>query len=191
MKLHLVSTTERREALASQPDLLSHRSVTLLAHVLNGEHQLAAQVLTRAIDLNPSSPMAHSILGLSLTGLGRLEEAIPHHTTAIRIGARDPALASFMGRLGHSYEVMGEFEQAAEWLRQATQFPNATWVLFAQLAHCCVQLDRMEEARQAVQGLLEKNRHIRATYALDLMSTWRADQKPSFAADLIAAGLPE
>jgi adenylate cyclase len=162
-----------------------------MAQILSAEFSIAMESLERALELNPSSPLAHSFLGLALTGLDRFDEAIQHQKTAIQIGNRNPALSAFMGRLGHTYEVMGDYESSIDWIQKAIQLQNHIWVVFAQLAHCYVRLDRMDDARRTVETLVEKHPGITANYTREFMSTWPADQKPSFVADLIAAGLPE
>ncbi|MBM2842150.1 MAG: Adenylate cyclase, partial [Bacteroidetes bacterium] len=73
---------------------------TSLAYVLmhyDWDWSQAEDEFKRAIELNPSSPRAHSWYGLLLTATGRFEEAIQEGKKALELDPFSPAIQSDMG----------------------------------------------------------------------------------------------
>jgi len=109
------------------------------------EESLAA--LRRAVDLNPSSAAAHSVLSHCLAFAGLDREAIEHGEDAIRLSPLDPEMAWFLGGIAVAHYVAGRFAEAArctaEALRLRPGFQGAQRLRCASLA----QAGRVDEAR--------------------------------------------
>jgi tetratricopeptide (TPR) repeat protein len=76
----------------------------------------AAEVLHRALALDPLHADAHVNLGRLLQLDGRIEEAIEHYRAALRDGSTDPTAAF---NLGTALETLGRAAESIEAYRQA------------------------------------------------------------------------
>lgn len=163
------------------------------AYVIRGENELAVDALQTAIRLNPSSARAFSFLGHALTQSNRFEEAITSHKNAIELGARDPVLPNYMGRLGSCYLQTGQYELALEWTRRATRRLGANiWIAYAQMACALVGLERLDEAREAVNQLAQANPKITAAYIDEVWTPFFGPEVAArFIEQLCNAGLLE
>jgi TolB-like protein/class 3 adenylate cyclase/Tfp pilus assembly protein PilF len=77
-------------ALALQPDLVE--ALASRGYLRSHNHEFAASLadFRRAIELNPSYPLAHHWYSLALSSLGRFEEAIPEHRRALELDPLSP-----------------------------------------------------------------------------------------------------
>jgi tetratricopeptide (TPR) repeat protein len=55
-------------------------------HFLLEQYDLALPLLTRAVELQPQSGIAHHRLGLNLEHLGRIADALAEYRTAVKLG---------------------------------------------------------------------------------------------------------
>ncbi|GLH73158.1 acetylglucosamine transferase [Geothrix limicola] len=125
----------------------NHFSATHLLGVLRnqcGDHQAAADVLSRALRLSPRSAVVHLNLGIALWHLGRQHEAITHYRYALVLERDHPET---LLRLAFSLQVMMQTEEAlALWDRYLALVPGDA---LAHLNHGIVlqELHREDEAR--------------------------------------------
>jgi len=124
---------------------------------LRGEHDAAIAELRTAIDLNPSLALAHSGLGLALSLTEQLDEAISECDTAIRLSPRDPFVWAFYTYRAMARLLLRDYEAAVEDARRAIRHPAAPFWPHAHLASALALLDRREEAKIALDKLLEVN----------------------------------
>jgi TolB-like protein/Tfp pilus assembly protein PilF len=122
---------------------------------MRGEYDAAIAELRTAIDLNPSLALAHMGLGLALMLTGRLDEAISEYDTAIRLSPRDPFVWVFYTLRAWARLLLGDYEAAVEDARRAIRHPMATFWPHAHLASALALLGRREEAKIALDKLLE------------------------------------
>jgi len=122
---------------------------------LRGEYDAAIAELRTAIDLNPSSAMAHNGLGMAFWLTGQLDEAISEYDTAIRLSPRDPGAWGFYNLRAQARFFMGDYEAAVEDARSAIMRPSAKFHPHPVLASALALLDRREEAKIALDKLLE------------------------------------
>src|SRR3546814_4670477 len=80
----------------------------ILAHE-RGQPQEAAEILMRAVDLNPSNPDAFQQLGDVFAALGALDESESCYRMAIQI---NPGVAGFHGQLGPVLTQLGRLDDA-------------------------------------------------------------------------------
>jgi adenylate cyclase len=121
---------------------------------LLGEYDAAIEELHTAIDLNPSLALAHFGLGLALALGEQPDEAISECDTAIRLSPRDPIIWVFFGVRAWARLLLGDYEAAVEDARHSIHHPAATFHSRAILASALALLDRREEAKIALDGLL-------------------------------------
>ncbi|MDP6352052.1 MAG: tetratricopeptide repeat protein [Alphaproteobacteria bacterium] len=122
---------------------------------LRGEYDAAIEELRTAVDLNPSSALAHYGLALALLLTGQLEQAISESDTAIRLSPRDPLAWAIYTYRAWARFFLGDYEAAVEEAQRAIRRPSATFLPHTTLASALALLDRREEARIALDKLLE------------------------------------
>jgi tetratricopeptide (TPR) repeat protein len=143
-------------------DAFSH-AVVGRVHLMLGEHDAAISACETALALNPNLANARYGLGWALTESGRYEEGIVELDEAIRLSPRDPMLWGFLTVKALAYLAMERYEEGLELVRAARRQPNAGLWAYVQEAVALVQLDRIEEARQA----LERARAIKPDFDMN------------------------
>ncbi len=76
----------------------------------SGENEIAVNLLAKAAALNEGIASIHSQLGVALGRLGRLEEAVASHQSALEL---EPMSAASHGALGNALMENGKPEEAA------------------------------------------------------------------------------
>ncbi len=121
----------------------------------SGKHDRAIAEQERALELNPNCSLAHGSLGTALLLSGQPDEASKHIEIAIRLNPRDPSIFFRYSALADAHFVAGRYLEAVQWARKSIQ-RKPSWrgghnVLASSLAH----LNRLEEAKEAVDYYLE------------------------------------
>ena len=142
-----------QKAIDNDPNEPMAHGVAALTAIFARDFDRAQAEVDRTLALNPSSALAHNLLGTIRSYSGRPLEAIPAIEQAMRL---DPAFRpQFLHFIGIAYLLAGKYETAAAMLRQRISLvPNTDFsraVLAATLGH----LGEIEEARR-VWGELKK-----------------------------------
>jgi TolB-like protein/Flp pilus assembly protein TadD len=124
-------------------------------YMVRGEAETALQEHRTAIDLDPSLAFAHFGLGRVLFTTGQFTEAVRVLDTAIRQSPRDPLAWAFLGFRCLAKMNVSDYEGALDDARRAVRQPNASFHVHAILASALAHLGRQEEARAALERLLE------------------------------------
>jgi adenylate cyclase len=107
----------------------------------------------KAVALAPNAAGIVAQLGRALVKAGRPEEGLPVIQRAIRLSPYTPP--NILRYEGEAYQAMGQYEEAiAAFERARARNPKGATVL-VWLALTYADMDRMEEARAAVQELLK------------------------------------
>ena len=109
--------------------------------------------------------MAHFGLGAALTYSGRYEEGIVEADEAIRLSPRDPMLWAFLNIKAAANLATERYEEGLELARAAQRQPNAGVWAYVHEVVALVHLDRIGEARQA----LERVRAIKPDFDLNFV----------------------
>jgi len=92
----------------------------------------------RSLALNPSFVSAYSALSVASSFLGRPQKAVEYADKAMRLSPRDPDLYAFDLDKGLALSLLGQHDQAIDWLRRAVaaapQWPLPQALLAAALA---------------------------------------------------------
>ena len=159
-------------------------------HSMLGEHAVAVLKVEEAIRLNPNDAMARYFLGGVLRRAGRCEEAIPHFDHAMRLSPRDIWITGMLTDRAFVLFALGRYEESLEWARRARLSPNPRTMTFAIFAAVLSKLGRQEEARSAVDDLMEHAPSVSCTkYRRNLFGT--PDVMARLVEALGEAGLPE
>ena len=92
---------------------------------------------------------------MALVHSGRPDEAISECDTAIRLSPRDPLMWAFFNARAWARLYLGDYEAAVQDARRSIRYLAASFHSHAVLASALALLDRREEAKFALDKLLE------------------------------------
>jgi TolB-like protein/class 3 adenylate cyclase len=143
-----------REALETgkdDPDALYMAAFTLFYFA--GDRAVATAAVDRALALNPNS--AHAWMVRGYVSLPEPDTAIEAFKRAMRLNPLDRLERGFIGGIAVAHLLARRYKQALDWadraLREEPGYPAA----LRTKAIACAHLDRIEEARETVQQLLD------------------------------------
>ncbi len=172
-------------------DAMAHIALGRL-HVLKGDYTAAIAELERARDLNPNSAAVFIALSSAEAFTGNANEGIRHGQQALRLSPRDPLRWGPMISVAYCLMRLRRWDEALDWSRRAVREPQSVIWPYAHVVVCLVQLDRMEEARQAIKELLEVEPAL-SIQSVEKYTTYVTDRETIelYHAALRKAGLPK
>lgn len=150
----LIEHAER--AVACDPmDANGHMFLSLACSV-QGKREQALTALRRAIELNPSLPVARSLLGQFLGIAGRTEDGLRELEKAIRLSPRDPQLWTFHAGQAVVYWVAGRYEESRAASERALEIDpdSASATAFSNIAATSALLGDLPRAEAALANTL-------------------------------------
>jgi adenylate cyclase len=182
------------EALKIDPAMaLTHIANALVLRV-RGDHTRALDALDRAIQLDQNLALAYIEKADQLVMLGRPQEALPLVQKAIMLSPNDVSLGLVYWVLGHAYFVMGDFNQAIEWLQKSVNLRPDLWFNRVYLLSAHALIDRHHEVELTIlREYLEYSvRRIHDFYDNELPCTdqWMQASIESLYEGLRRSGLP-
>jgi predicted O-linked N-acetylglucosamine transferase (SPINDLY family) len=132
-----------RQVLAVHPE---HAEALHLMGVIAhqcGRHELAVELIGRAIERNDKSPSYFCNLGDALRELGRLEEAAAACRCAIHM---QPAFAEAYSNLGLALKGQGKFDDAIAACREAIRLKPTLAMAHYNLGNALLELGKVEES---------------------------------------------
>jgi adenylate cyclase len=127
-----------------------------LARSIQGRRDEVLADLRRSVQLNPSMPVARSLLGQFLGIAGRTEEGLHELDTAIRLSPKDPQLWTFHAGKAVVYFNARRYEESRAASEQALDvdpdFASAT--AFSNIAATSALLGDLPRAREALADTL-------------------------------------
>ena len=167
-----------------------HLALSTICYIENDFEQAIAEVET-AVRLNPSYAAAHHLLGTILVHSGRSEEALPHLFAAIRLSPRDSEIAPFHARTATALLYLGRYDEAVTWGAKAVRMPGVQWPGHCAYTAALAHLDRVDEAKVALEELLSFRPGITQSFVHDHLATINERNKACMLAGLDKAGLPK
>jgi TolB-like protein/class 3 adenylate cyclase len=121
-----------------------------------GEHARAAEVIERALALNPNSAHAWMAKGWIGSYLDRSQVAMDAAQRAMRLSPLDPLGYLFKLTLARGHLLDGKYEEAMAWVdRSLREQPRFRPTILHKVA-LCGYLGRLEESREWVRRLLDQ-----------------------------------
>jgi adenylate cyclase len=138
-----------------------------------------ANLLSRAIDLDPNLAFARTWSGWSQVYLGDGDAAIEQFHVALRLSPLDPRIFLSQTGVAYAHFLAGRYEDAASWATAAIRLQSNFLVAHRILMASHVMAGRITEARQV------------CAEALQIDPTQRISKNRKFAEALRIAGMPE
>jgi DNA-binding winged helix-turn-helix (wHTH) protein/tetratricopeptide (TPR) repeat protein len=123
----------------------------------------AEQAYLRAIELDPNYPLAHRMLGVVRSHMGRHAEAEGPMRRAREL---DPLYAMHHALSAQLAYAARDFAAAARWARQAIIVDPIFWIAHWQLAQACVSLGQPKQALEALSDAARFSHNNTKTIAL-------------------------
>jgi TolB-like protein/DNA-binding SARP family transcriptional activator len=139
-----------RRAVEKNPNSVMSYYFLGILHRLRGQRPEALAAFAKALEHNPSLPLAYAQTGDVLAHMGKLDQAMDHIQYAIRLSPKDPSLALFSLFAGKIELQRGNDEAATEWLKRAVALAPRSALNHAILAAAfALQEDKVASAKYA------------------------------------------
>ncbi|MFP6772119.1 MAG: hypothetical protein VCE74_07245 [Alphaproteobacteria bacterium] len=146
----------------------------------------------RALELSPNTADSHCWLGGMLMFNGELEEAVSELETGIRLSPRDPFNAMWYAPMSVAHFLAGRYEECIRWCNKSFQdLPNTLPGMHRPMAAAYAMLDRMDEARGAIEILKTKIPNVSIEATRRQLPFRKETDMAHFLDALRKAGLPE
>lgn len=178
-------------ANARTDDATSLAFAAMALSALGGRHDVALVMVNRALEQNPSSAVAHSVSAIVNMLLGQPEQSASHAERSLRLSPFDPLRHIPESALAVAKLAAGQNEAGLECARRALEANPVFSPGLTTLALCLVSLGRIDEARVAVQRILELAPDTRLATLQERYLFTNGLGIERVSADLRLAGLPE
>ena len=144
------------------------------------DYDTAISYLDRAVSAGPNNAIAHSLRSVTLSFLGRSDEAIGAAEKALRLSPFDEQLFQFYSFLALAHYVDGNFESSVSWAqRSLAENPNYTNTLKILTISKAASGD-LEGAELSAAKLLEKEPRISLAHyqnrPMPFKERWRSEK---------------
>jgi TolB-like protein len=144
----------------------------------------------QALTLNPNLAAAWNYSGWLRIMLGEQQSAIGRFERALRLSPRDPTVFHMRTGIAYAYFLAGDYDTASSAARDALR--DKAWLGGLRvLAASKALAGQLEEAREAVDRLLQLDPAVRISNLKDRISPLRPEDFAKYADALRKAGLPE
>ncbi len=141
------------------------------------EYALALIACEAALKLNPHSAVVYCVFANGLAYSGRLEDSMAAIEEAIRLSPNDPWRPSFYQYGSMAHLLLGHYETAVEWARNAISLPNCQHWAYAHLAAALGRLGKDDEASAALAELLQRKPEFSCSYARQHLFYLESDEQ--------------
>jgi serine/threonine-protein kinase len=178
-------------AVAADPrEPLGHLNRGLLLITL-GDARGAVESTRRAVELNPSLPMALSYHAYALhMVLGATDEAIALNDRAMRLSPHDPMEWIFLDSQSSAYWNAGRYAEGLTLARRLITLVPAYYFGYLWAILNTVGLDRLEEAREFVRQAREVQPQFSVEFVRQGLGALAPDVQQRMADKLRRAGVP-
>jgi adenylate cyclase len=155
-----------------------------------GDVDSGCAFVDEALVLNPNLAAAWNFSGWIRIFLGEHKAAIDRFERALRLSPRDPTAFHMRNGVAYAQFMAGEYEKASSTARVALR--DQTWLGGLRvLAASKALAGQLEEAREAIDHLLQLDPALRISNLKDRVSPLRPEDFAKYADALRKAGLPE
>ncbi|MSP48466.1 MAG: CadC-family transcriptional regulator [Alphaproteobacteria bacterium] len=181
---------ERATKTGRDDPIALYTSGWALAYVL---HDLddGAELIERALELNPNVAAAWGASAYVQTYLGRPQIGIDHAARALRLSPRDPLNFSSINAMSLAYLLMGRYADAAACAQKSLQEHSESMSALRIGAASNALLGRTEDARKLAMRALAVDPGLTLAKVRGLIPLRRPEDMDRYLEGLRMAGLPE
>jgi adenylate cyclase len=172
----------------NDPDVLA--AVGCAMSFLTEDFATAAEMVDRAVALNPNSALAWSQRGHAYLFGGQAAEALRSFERTIRLSPIDPWLYMTLAAMGIALIELRRFDEAVAVARKAARQNQTYAATFRCLASALAHLGREAEVQKAVSRMLELEPNFRISEWMKRGAQWHRYNK-LLIEGIRKAGLPE
>ncbi len=155
------------------------------------EPEEGADLIERALALNPHLSSAWQFGGLLKAFRGEPETAIEHLAHAMRLSPLDPSLYSMQTATALAHFVAGRYDESVLWAEKASREDPNFLPAIRIIATSAGNSGQLERAQKAAKRMLEIDPTFRVSRLTDHVPLRRPDDLARYAEGLRRAGLPE
>ncbi|WP_298363573.1 adenylate/guanylate cyclase domain-containing protein [uncultured Bradyrhizobium sp.] len=155
------------------------------------EPEEGADLIERALALNPHLSSAWQFGGLLKAFRGEPETAIEHLAHAMRLSPLDPSLYSMQTATALAHFVAGRYDESVLWAEKASREDPNFLPAIRIIATSAGNSGQLERAQKAAKRMLEIDPAFRVSRLTDHVPLRRPDDLARYAEGLRRAGLPE
>lgn len=180
-----------RQAIALDPgDAFCQVAAAHLMSFTEGNPHDAISMLDFALSLDQNNALGWAMSGVTLSYLGKGEEALQRFRNAFKLSPFDAMSFSWWCGAGMAEFVSGHYDEATQWLKKARQ-ANPRYAATLRILVASLALSGKEdEAHSVGKSLLELDKK----FSVDRFISWyplvRDEDKRAFRNGLLAGGLP-
>ena len=181
----------RRASVLAKDDAVALCSAGFALAMLADETENGAELIDRALAIDPNMARGWHYSGLVRLWLGQPELALEHNSRAIRLSPLDPLIGQMQTSVGHVHFVEGRYEEASQWTGRAMRSrPN--WLPSMILATASAALSgKLEDAQQLASRLRSLDPTLRISNLRERLPFSRPEYLAPYEEGLRRAGLPE
>ena len=172
----------------NDPDVLA--TVGCATSFLTEDFATAAEMVDRAVALNPNSAFAWNQRGQAYLFGGQAAEALRSFERSIRLNPLDPMLYMTLAGMGIAFIELRRFDEAVAVARKAARQNQTYATTYRCLASALAHLGREAEVQKAVSRLLELEPNFRISEWVKRGAQWHRHNKLMIEG-IRKAGLPE
>ena len=173
----------------TDPYVLWQAGVTV--GLLENDLDTATALVDRSLEINPNSVRAWAASSLLRNILADTTTAIEHAERAMRLSPLDTAMWVLYSVLAIAHIQEQRYEDAASWARKSIRQHRYNLPAYHVLAASCTHRDRLDEAKETIQQLLELDPELTITRLQEIYPVANHKNLGSFLDGLRRAGLPE
>ena len=181
----------RRASVLAKDDAVALCSAGFALAMLADETENGAELIDRALAIDPNMARGWHYSGLVRLWLGQFELALEHNSRAIRLSPLDPLIGQMQTSVGHVHFVEGRYEEASQWTGRAMRSrPN--WLPSMILATASAALsEKLEDAQHLASRLRSLDPTLRISNLRERLPFSRPEYLAPYEEGLRRAGLPE
>ena len=158
---------------------------------VGGDLEGGANLIDRALILNPNSVLASGCRGWVALYQGEVQAALEHFAKAMRMSPLDPLLFALYGGIALAHFFADRYDDAAEWAERAWRQQAGYHAALRIAAASNALRGNAEAAAQAITELRELDPELRVSNVHIVLPVRRQEHLSRFEAGLRKAGLPE
>ena len=184
-------TLARQAIAADRDDALVLALAGFVLVMIARDYNQGLEAVNRARELNPNIAFVSFLVGAAFNVSGNPAEGLSCIEDAIRVSPGDPGAFFFYTVAAMSHLMCGHPAEACDFAKQSARMYPGWDTTYRILAPALVQLGRIEEARDAVDKLLELSPTTSVSRLRELWPIRDQEALNMMLDGLAAAGLPE